>query len=233
MLRVVKVTSPMSVGTWILSASGATTAIGAADAWLGLFPGLSRPAGPAAALLGLPLSTYTGALLSNTAIPVWHEARRTLPFVFAAGAGLSAGAAGVIITPTRDAGPARRLAVAGAVAEMAGMRVMQQRLGDLAEPYRRGSARRFDRVAQSCLVAGAGLLARRGARSRAAAATAGALLLAGALSARFSVYRAGFGSAADPKYVVAPQRERIERGERRGAARESETESASPGPGSP
>jgi hypothetical protein len=227
MLRVVKVTSPMSVGTWILSASGTTTAVAAAHAWVGLFPGLSRPARPAAALAGLPLCTYTGALLSNTAIPVWHEARRMLPFVFAAGAGLSAGAAGVIVTPIGDAAPARRLAIGGALAEMAGTRIMQHRLGELAEPYKRGSARHFDRVAQACLVAGTGLLARGGGRSRGAAATAGALLLAGALSARFSVYRAGFASAADPKYVVGPERRRA----RDGRASRNEPRGAVPASG--
>ncbi|MFZ0040825.1 MAG: NrfD/PsrC family molybdoenzyme membrane anchor subunit, partial [Solirubrobacteraceae bacterium] len=59
MLRMFKVTSPMSVGSWILSVSGTTTAIAAAHSWLGLFPRLSRLARPTAALFGLPLSTYT------------------------------------------------------------------------------------------------------------------------------------------------------------------------------
>ncbi|MBV8955275.1 MAG: polysulfide reductase NrfD, partial [Solirubrobacterales bacterium] len=86
MLRMVKVTSPMSVGSWVLVASGTTTALAAANAWTGLFPRLARFAKPVAALAGLPLSTYTAALLANTAIPVWHEARRTLPFVFGSGA---------------------------------------------------------------------------------------------------------------------------------------------------
>ena len=44
-------------------------------------------------MLGLPLATYTAALIANTAVPAWHEARRELPFVFAAGAAASAGAA--------------------------------------------------------------------------------------------------------------------------------------------
>ena len=57
-----------------------------ANAQLGLFPALSRPARPAAALSGLVLATYTAALVSNTAVPVWSEARLTLPFVFSAGA---------------------------------------------------------------------------------------------------------------------------------------------------
>ena len=37
----------------------------------------------------------------------------------------------------------------------------------------------------------------------------GALMLAGAMATRWSVYKAGFQSAADPKYVVEPQRARV------------------------
>jgi hypothetical protein len=44
-------------------------------------------------------------------------------------------------------------------------------------------------------------------------------LCIGALSARWAVFRAGFQAAADPQYVLGPQRAAIERGERRGAAR--------------
>src|SRR6185437_4478087 len=112
MLRMFKVTSPMSVGSWILSVSGAATTVAAANALTGWFPRTSRIARPAAALFGLPLSTYTAALVANTAVPVWHEARRILPFVFGSGAALSAGAATVIITPPEHAAAARRLALA-------------------------------------------------------------------------------------------------------------------------
>jgi hypothetical protein len=38
----------------------------------------------------------------------------------------------------------------------------------------------------------------------------GALMLAGAMTTRWSIYKAGFQSAADPKYVVEPQRARRE-----------------------
>jgi hypothetical protein len=59
-------------------------------------------------------------------------------------------------------------------------------------------------------------------------------MCAGALSARWSVFKAGFQSASDPKYVVAPQRAQIERGERRGASRrEPKLQSADPSRGSP
>ena len=179
-----------------------------------------KAARPAAAAFGLPLCTYTAALIANTAVPVWHESRRWLPFVFGAGAALSAGAAGVIAAPPDHARPARRLALASAVLEVGLKELMERRLGDHGEPYRQGAASKFGRVGQLCISTGASLLAARGGRSRGAAIAGGALLSAGALSARWSVYKAGFQSAADPKYVVRPQRAGIERGERRGASRQ-------------
>jgi hypothetical protein len=63
---------------------------------------------------------------------------------------------------------------------------------------------------------------------------ASALLCAGALSARWSTYKAGFESAADPRYVVGPQRAMIERGERQGASRRfSKVRAVRPDKGSP
>jgi hypothetical protein len=41
----------------------------------------------------------------------------------------------------------------------------------------------------------------------------GTSLLAGSVLTRFGVFEAGVASAKDPKYVVVPQRERLERGE--------------------
>jgi hypothetical protein len=219
MLRMFKVTSPMSVGSWILTLSSATTTLAAAHAWLGLFPRLGRLAKPAAATLGLPLSTYTGALVANTAVPVWHEARRDLPFVFGSGAALSAGALCVILTSPEDAGPARRLALLGALAEAGLKENMERRLGEHGQPYRQGPSATFGHLSRVCLAAGAIMLGLRGGRSRLAAAAGGALLSAGALSARWSVFRAGFQSAADPRCVVGPQRAAIQRGQRKGAAR--------------
>lgn len=219
MFRVFRPTSPMSIGSWLLGASGATTTLAAVNAWTGWFPRSARLARPTAGLLGLPLSTYTAALVSNTAVPAWHEAHRTLPFVFGAGAALSAGAACAAITPPEHAHPARRLALGAAALEVCLKELMERQLGGHGEAYRRGAPARLGHAAQACIVTGATLLSRHGGRSRAAAAASGALLCAGALSARWSVYKAGFASAADPKYVVGPQRSRIARGDARGAAR--------------
>ena|SRR5947209_7219003 len=219
MLRMFKPTSPMSVGSWILTASGATTSLSAINAWTGLFPTSAKVAKPAAALLGLPLSSYTAALVANTAIPVWHESHRTLPFMFASGAALSAAAAAVATTPPDHAAQARRLALIAALCEGASNEVMRKALGDQAQPYKTGLASHLGDLSRGCAVTGTALLARRGSRSRAAAALAGGLLLAAALGRRWSVFKAGVQGASSPEHVIAPQRQRVDRGEARGAAR--------------
>jgi hypothetical protein len=219
MLRMFKVTSPMSVGSWVLSASGASTAIAAANAWTGLLPRTAKVARPAAALLGLPLSTYTAALIADTAIPVWHQARRDLPFVFASGAALSAGAAGAILTPPSHARAARRLALGAAMLELGLEELMERRLEGHGAPYKHGAVAKFRYAGRACTLLGATILARRGTGSRPAAIAGGTLLSLGALSVRWSIFKAGFQSAADPKYVVGPQRESIAGGARRGASR--------------
>jgi hypothetical protein len=219
MLRMFKVTSPMSVGSWILAASGATTSLAALNAQTGLFPRAGRAAKIAAGVLGMPLSTYTAALVSNTSVPAWHGARWTLPFTFGASAAASAGAAAAVTTRPKAAAPARRLAVGGALAEALSAEFMKHQLGELGEPYSEGRSGAFRRVGAACLATGAAVLGGRGSRSRTAAVAGGSLIMAGALCARWSVFRAGFQSAADPKYTVGPQRARIEAGLARGAAR--------------
>jgi hypothetical protein len=202
MLRMFKVTSPMSVGAWVLAGVGAAASAGAADHLVRL-PG-GRLARTAAGALGLPLASYTAALVANTAVPAWHESRRTLPFVFVSGAAASAGGALTAITPARAAGPARRLAVGGAVAEIAATVAMEHGLGDLSDAY----DRRVTRTARAAFALGAATVAAAGPRSRAAAVAGGLLLNAGAFLTRWDVYKAGFRSARDRRHTVAPQRKR-------------------------
>jgi hypothetical protein len=203
MMRVFKPTSPMSIGSWILGASSTAIGLAATRSVLGWFPRLGRAAG-ATAVLGPALSTYTAVLVADTAIPAWHEARRELPFVFAAGSAMSAGSAVAI---AGGGAPARRLALTGAAGELAASTVMERRLGALGEPYHEGEAGRFARAAKALTAAGALTMAVSG-RRRMGAAAGGALMLAGAMATRWAVYKAGFQSAADPKYVVEPQRAR-------------------------
>jgi formate-dependent nitrite reductase membrane component NrfD len=223
MLRVAKPTSPLSVGTWILVGYGPGTGLAAAAELMparlratavGRLVGvLARPAGLASAAIAPAVAAYTAVLLSQTAVPAWHEAHEELPFVFTGSAAASAAGLAMIVAPVGEAGPARRLAGYGAVLELvAGLR-MEHRMGLVGELYRTGKAGRFVRAAQLLTVAGglgATLLARR---SRLAAAASGAALVAGALCERLGVLHAGIQSTQDPRYVVEPQRRRMaERG---------------------
>jgi hypothetical protein len=209
MLRVLKPTSPMSMGSWVLAAMGPAAVGAAVSDRLGILPGLGRTAEVVSGLLGPILCTYTGVLVANTAVPVWHEAGRELPLVFAGSALASAGAATTVLTPAADAGPARRLAVVGALLELGSVRAMERRLGELAEPYHQGPAGRYAKLARGCTALGAATMAVTGARRRWAAVAGSGLLLAGSALERLAVYKAGFQSARDPKYVVKPQRERV------------------------
>ena len=211
MFRTVKVTSPMSVGTWVLGAAGTASGTATALDVIGRLPRVRAAAEAGAALLGLPVSTYTAALVAQSSIPVWHEARRELPFVFAASSAASAGAAGIVFTPAVHARPARRLAVLGGLAELGAVRWMERRLGDfLAEPYHEAEAGRYAKLAKASTAAGTLVTALAG-RRRPGALVGGALLLAGSAFERWAVFKAGFQGAEDPKYVVEPQRARLRR----------------------
>jgi hypothetical protein len=91
------------------------------------------------------------------------------------------------------------------------MQTMELRLGTVGEVYHQGAAGKLSWAAKGLAAAGATLLARRGRESRTAAVVGGALVCAGELCLRWSVFKAGFQSARDPKYVVESQRQRIER----------------------
>jgi DMSO reductase anchor subunit len=212
MLRVFKPTSPMSVGTWILSVYGPSIGVAAGWQLLGR-PGRRAgvPAQSLAAVTGPLVSTYTAALIANTAVPVWHDARRELPFLFASSSAAAAGGALSAITPRRDAGAARALGVAGAAAELGVMELMQRRLDPrVRRSYEQGAAHLPRRAARASTLAGAALLALRGERSRAAAALGGLALCAGSALTRWAVFKAGTTSADDPLQTVGPQRERLD-----------------------
>jgi formate-dependent nitrite reductase membrane component NrfD len=217
-----KVTSLMSVGSWILAATGATTAVATLHAATGRLPLPARVCRPLAAIFGLPLSTYTGGLLAQTAVPVWHEARRELPALFAAGAAASAGAAATALAPIPEAGPARRLALIGAAAELGLITLMDRRLDELAEPYHTDAAGAYGQAARALTAAGALTIAGPARRSRIAAIGGAAMLLTGAVCERWSVFKAGFQSARDPRYTIALQRRRIADGRGHGASRHGE-----------
>jgi formate-dependent nitrite reductase membrane component NrfD len=217
MLRVAKPSSPMSMGTWMLSAYGpgagvagvaelmpkrlARTRLGRLATWL------ARPAGVWAAATAPGVASYTAVLLSQTAVPAWREAHLYLPFVFTGSAAASGAGLGMLLGPIEESGPARRMAALGAGMEVAASRMMEQRLGLSAQAYTTGRPHTLRQLSEA-LTAGGAIGAVLG-RRRAVVAASGAALLVGSALQRFGVFEAGVASTQDPKYVVVPQRERM------------------------
>jgi Polysulphide reductase, NrfD len=208
MLRVFKVTSPLSVGSWILAPFSTLAGIAAASEVTGRLPVVGRLAGAGASLLGPPLATYTAALIGDTAVPAWHDGHRELPFVFAGSGAAAAGGLAMLAVSVDEAGPARRMAAGGAALELAATERMVRRLGLVGGPYREGRPGRLLKTARALTIGGLAL-SLFGRWSRVASALAGGSTLAGSVLTRFGVFQAGLASAGDPKYTVVPQRERL------------------------
>ena len=204
MMRVFKPSSPMNLGSWLLLGSGTATTGATLLDLAGIAPRTRAVLEGIAGVAGLPLSVYTAVLLGDTANPAWHEGRRDLPFLFAAGAAASAGAAGVLTTPPEHAGPARRAMLIGTVGSQVAETVMERRIGGVARAYATGEAGRYRRMARILDGAGLALSLARGRRVRRLGA---GLLLAGAVASRFAVFKAGFQAAEDPRYLLETQRD--------------------------
>lgn len=245
MLRTVKITSPMSVGSWLLVAFSGAAGLAAAaemDRILGryrcgesyLAPHAASPqrrliraaegaAGVVSGVLAPGLAAYTAVLLTNTATPTWAGARRELPFVFAGSASMAAGGLAMIACSHEAADPARRFGLAGVAIELAATEVMRERMDPTeAEPLTTGDAGRKLAVSRALAAVGgagivlSGLLRNRRAARVASVVTGGVLLASSALN-RWGVFEAGMTSARDPKYTVEPQKRRLE--ERRAAGK--------------
>jgi formate-dependent nitrite reductase membrane component NrfD len=218
MLRVAKPTSPMSVGVWILAAYSPGVGLAAAaevlpargrSSWAGrALTRSARPAALSSAALAPALASYTAALLAQTAVPAWNAAHPYLPFVFTGSAVASSGGLIMVVAPVAEAGPARTFAATGAIAELVASQVMERHLGVIGDAYATEPAHRLRRWSEYLTAAGlVGVLAAR--RSRVAAVASGLALMTGSALQRFGVFEAGVASTRDPRYVVAPQRERL------------------------
>jgi formate-dependent nitrite reductase membrane component NrfD len=187
MLRGFRPTSVINLGSWLLLVGG-TANVGA------LLPGRAgRGMGAVSAVSGALIATYTGALLSNTAVPLWNRGRISLPFLFAAS---SLGASGWLLLPLaqapRERKILRRLAVGGTLAELAGKEVLQHEVGEShARQALMGSWWKTSKVLGAAAVAGLILRPRR-------PLLAAALGTAAAVISRFAVHEAGLRSAQDP-----------------------------------
>jgi hypothetical protein len=208
MLRVAKTTSPMSVGTWILSVYAPFAGLAAIAEIVPALRRFGRPAGLVAAALAPGLASYTAVLLTDTATPAWHEAYRELPLVFVGSAAAAAGGLSMVVAPLSETGPARRFALGGAALELTMSHRMESSMGLAAEALHEGRPGQLIKASRALTLAGlvSGLGARR---ARWCGAVSGALLIAGSVTTRFGIFEAGQASARDPRFTVVPQRDRI------------------------
>jgi hypothetical protein len=147
------------------------------------------------------LSTYTGVLVGNTAIPILNATRRALPIWFAASSAASVASLLELAAPRRP----RSYVLGAKLADLVCREVVADaaRAAGVAAPLRDGHAATLWKAARWLSVASlAGtLLGRR--------RVAGVLGTAAALLSRFAVVEAGHASAADPRATFAPQRRRL------------------------
>jgi formate-dependent nitrite reductase membrane component NrfD len=212
MLRTVKATSPMSIGTWILTGfavfSGATAM---ADFLARRVPGLSwlRRGGAAAqvpaSVAGAGLGTYTASLLSATSTPLWAAAPQALAVRFGASSIASAAAALSLVARDPDLRRDLDMVCAGALAvEMAATVAADEeyRRRGVAEAQKSPSGE-LDTVGALDLgtVVPLGLLAfslLTGGRSRPLSSLASLAVLGGGLLMRIAVIGSGDVSASRP-----------------------------------
>ena len=207
MLRVVKPTSAMNIGSWLLAAFAPATFVSAASALTGRMPGVGRLATGVAGGLGPLVASYTAVLLSDTAVPAWHDGADEMPFAFVGSSAMATGGMAMLLSPDGNAGAAP-LGVIGAVSELAALERMRHRIGITAEAYERGPQRWLLRAGRATAVGGAvaTVLGRRHPLLR---RSGGALLVTASVLTRFGIFRAGQDSADDPRFIVEPQRRRL------------------------
>jgi formate-dependent nitrite reductase membrane component NrfD len=214
MLRIFKPRSPMSMGSWCLTAFGclASAAIGAD--LLGR-PRTARALGAATAAAGGYLGSYTGVLLASTAVPVWARSRLFLGPIFVSTATLTGAATTRLVLtatglpvdhPTCEA--LGRVESGAIAAELLLSQANQHYLGDLASVLEDGVGAGWFRRAQWLARAG---LAARVARHRAPGPleqVASIAFLAAALCFRVAWVRSGRSSAEDDAAVARMARGR-------------------------
>ncbi|HYZ10307.1 MAG TPA: NrfD/PsrC family molybdoenzyme membrane anchor subunit [Actinomycetota bacterium] len=208
MLRVFRPTSPMSMGSWALAAAGPLAGASAVFSG-GPLRAAGDMAGVGAGLIGPALSSYTGVLLSNTSVPVWAAARRSLPVLFASSSAASAASLLELVQLSRrEERVVRRFGILGKVAELTGMVAVERETGRterVGRPLREGLGGSLWRAAK-VLTAASLLLSAKPGRSRGRRTASGLLGTAGAISLRLALFHAGKASARDPRATFEQQR---------------------------
>lgn len=219
MLRVFRPTSPMSMGSWVLAATATLGSVGLLATLLRdrvvdePYSRLLDSAGDAtfygAGALGMPLAGYTAVLVTNTAVPAWQAARRTLPPMFMASA--VAGAASALEMGRMNAKEARVVRVFGVLGALADLllgEAVEREAGQVervARPYHEGLSGDLWKLSKVATLTSLVLrsLPGGGRRRRLVSGLIGTI---GSASLRFAVFHAGSASARDPRATFHGQR---------------------------
>lgn len=220
MLRIFRPTSPMSIGTCILSGFAGFSGLAALAQFFSQ-PGrrwprhLARAAQVPAALAGAGMTFYTGALLAATSTPLWAAGPRLLSARFASSAMATAAAALSLAENSVSDG----VGGSGALDRLAGLSAAAGSVLSAAahaNESRQGLSRASDMDAGTaaedalarhlghtlpltCYCLGALLPARRQTLSKVAALG----VLAGGLLMRAAIFRAGNQSAREPREYLS------------------------------
>ncbi|GCE30218.1 polysulfide reductase [Dictyobacter alpinus] len=223
MLRVLKFRSPMSIGTWVLSAFGICCGLTsvhqmAEDGFLNWLSPISRifKALPVKTLetigsfFGILLASYTGVLLAATAVPLWARARYILgPLFLSSGLSTALASISLILSlgkPEEDAlDRLDRAEIATMVTELALLSSLPSTLGPLGKPLikgKRGALFTCGTVIGGVLLPLLGRLGFRISRnvpSRTVNIVSSLFVLIGGLIMRYVWVYAGHDSAQDPE----------------------------------
>ncbi len=209
MLRVFRPTSPMNLGSWVIAGAPVAAITAGLFARRGPFEWLGEIAGYASGVFGLALATYTGVLLSNTAVPVWQASRRVLPVLFgASGVAASASLFDLMFEDPAAARITRTFGIAGRTAELASSFVMERqasRVPEVGKPLKHGLSGFMWKTA--AVLTGASLVtALLPNQNRKKRVISGVLGTAGSLLLRFAVEQAGKASTGNPRAAFHQQR---------------------------
>jgi formate-dependent nitrite reductase membrane component NrfD len=210
MLRVFRPSSPMSVGTYILSFFSSFAGL----SWIALFvaPPFSRVgdyAAIGAGVFGLGLAGYTGVLVSNTTVPVWQRPHRIMPVLFLASATASASSLfDVLGSNETEAKAIHAFGIAGKIAELGAAAALEYNVasvGEAVKPLQQGVSGLLWRCGKIFSTTSLVLsLYRKPSRSLRIAT--GLFGTAGALCVRFGIHYAGQRSAMNPRATFHQQR---------------------------
>lgn len=210
MLRVFRPTSPMNIGAWILSGTGAT----ATGALLfrgrdGLLGTLGELLGYKAGVFGLGLATYTGVLIANSAIPIWQESRRALPVLFGTSALASLGCTFDIFSENaEERGITNVIGNIGRAGEVVAGIIMEHHASAVprvGRPFKRGWSGVMWRSAEMLTLASL-IVSFLPNRTRQKRVSAGVLGTLGSLLLRYTVEHFGTVSARDSRASFHHQR---------------------------